>query len=213
MRKTLSAVALTLAVIGWLGSPVRAQPAAKTARGTVTALAADSVTVKVANVAMTFTVDAKTNVIAGGGATKEAAAQKAGMAGPKLGDVIKVGQAVSVSYHDMGGTLHAASIRAVTDAGANPAAAKTSAGTVQTVSATSMTINGTSGGGAKFSQTFTIDSATKVVDKGASAATRGAKVAITELVATGDHVRVSFHDMGGTLHASTVSVTMKATVK
>ena len=102
MRKTLGAVALTLAVIGWSGSPALAQTAAaKTARGTVMALAADSVTVKVANVDMTFTVDGKTTVTAVGGGTKASAAQKAGMAGPKLGDVIKVGQAVSVSYHDM----------------------------------------------------------------------------------------------------------------
>lgn len=214
MRKTLGAVALTLAVIGWSGSPALAQTAAaKTARGAVTALAADSVTVRVANVEMTFTVDGKTTVTAVGAGTKASAAQKAGMAGPKLGDVIKVGQAVSVSYHDMGGTLHAASIKAVPSPGANPAAAKSSVGTVQSVSATSMTISGSSGGGAKFTQTFAIDGDTKVVGKGAGTATKGGKVIITDLVANGDRVSVSFHDMGGTLHASAVRVTMKSATK
>jgi hypothetical protein len=38
-----------------------------------------------------------------------------------------------------------------------------------------------------------------------------AKWRITDLVATGDKVSVSFHDAGGTLHASEVRVTAKAT--
>jgi len=213
MRRTLVALGLTLAVAGWPSSQALAQTAAKTARGTVTAMAAGSVTVKVANVDVTFTVDDKTSVTAAGAGTKQGAAQKAGMAGPKLGDVIKVGQAVSVSYHDMGGTLHAASITAVTSPGSSPAAAKSSTGTVQSVSVTSMTITGSSGAGATFTQTFAIDSDTKVVGKGAGTASKAGKVTIADLVANGDHVSVSFHDMGGTLHASSVRVTMKASGK
>ena len=34
---------------------------------------------------------------------------------------------------------------------------------------------------------------------------------VTDLIAAGDKVSVSFHDMGGTLHASEVRVTAKAT--
>jgi hypothetical protein len=212
MRPTLVAFALTLAVASWPASPASAQTGkAKTARGTVTAMAADTVTVKVANTDMTFTVDAKTNVMAAGGTTKERAAKEAGAAGPKLADVIKVGQPVSVSYHDMGGKMHAASITAVRNAGADPAAAKSSRGTVESVSATSMTINGSSGSGAKFTQTFTIDSDTTVVGKGAGTASKGAKIAVTELVGKGDKVTVSYHAMGTTLHASDVRVTAKAT--
>jgi Domain of unknown function (DUF5666) len=209
MRKTVVALCFTLAFVGGVGSQAFAQTAAKTARGTVTAMAADSLTVKVANVDMTFTVDAKTTVTARGAGTKAKAANQAGMTGPKMGDVIKVGQAVSVSYHDMGGTLHAASITAIADPGGSPATSST--GTVQSVSATSMTITGSSGSGATFTQTFMIGSDTKVVGKGASTATKGAKVAITDLVASGDRVSVSFHEMGGALHASTVTVTMKST--
>ena len=76
-----------------------------------------------------------------------------------------------------------------------------------------MTISGSSGGGAKFTQTFTIDGDTKVVGKGAGTATKGGKVIITDLVANGDRVSVSFHDMGDTLHASAVRVTMKSATK
>ena len=211
MRPTFVALALALGVVSWPASPAIAQTAnARTARGTVTAMAADSVTVKVANVDMTFAVDGTTKVTAAGGSTKERAAQRAGAAGPKLADVIKVGQAVSVSYHDMAGKLHAASITVVPSAGTDPGLAKSSDGSVQSVSATSVTISGSSGSGAKFTQTFTIDGDTKVVGKGASTATKGARVAITDLVANGDHVSVSYHAMGTTLHASEVRVTAKA---
>jgi hypothetical protein len=208
MRPTFVALALALALVHSQGSAL-AQSASKTARGTVTAMSADSVTVKVATVDMTFTVDSKTNVIAAGGSTKERAAQAAGAPGPKLADVIKVGQPVSVRYRDVGTTHHASSITAVNSAGSDPAATKTSNGTVDAVSATSMTISGSTGP-AKFNQTFTIDNDTKVVGKGVGTATKGAKVAITDLVGKGDQVSVSYHMTGTTLRASEVRVTTKA---
>ena len=214
MRQRFVAFALAFAVAGLLSPQAFAQ--SKTARGTVTAMAADTVTVKVANVDMTFNVDGKTSVTAVGAGTKDRAAQKAGAAGPKLGDVIKVGQAVQVSYTDAGGKLHASSIRAVASAGgadASAPSAKTSAGTVQTISGTSLTVAGSGSGGVKFTQTFTIDSATKVVGKGAgtAAAAKGGRTAITDLVAAGDTVSVSYKEMGTMLHASEVRVTLKAT--
>lgn len=215
MRRTFVALALgALVVAGWPTTQAFAQ-ATKTARGSVTALAADSISVKVQSVDMKFTVDAKTTVEARGAGTKSKAAQAAGMAGPKLGDVVKVGDAVEVSYHDMGGTLHAAKIRAVASPGpatAAEAASKTSNGTVKSVAATSLSISGTAGGGATFDQTFVIDTKTKVIGRGAgtAAAAKGGKTAITDLVAAGDKVTVHFHDMGGTLHAAEVRVTAKA---
>ena len=208
MRPTFVALALALALVHSQGSAL-AQSASKTARGTVTAMSADSVTVKVATVDMTFTVDSKTNVIAAGGSTKERAAQAAGAPGPKLADVIKVGQPVSVRYRDVGTTHHASSITAVSSAGSDPAATKTSNGTVDAVSATSMTISGSTGP-AKFNQTFTIDSDTKVIGKGVGTATKGAKVAITDLVGKGDQVSVSYRMSGTALRASEVRVTTKA---
>ncbi len=218
MRRTFVALALgALVVAGWPATQTFAQDT-KTARGSVTAMAADSISVKVQSVDMKFTVDGKTTVEARGAGTKSKAAQAAGMAGPKLGDVVKVGDAVEVSYHDMGGTLHAAKIRAVASAGpatAAAAASKTSNGTVKSVAATSLSISGTAGGGAPFDQTFVIDAKTKVIGRGAgtAAAAKGGKTAITDLVAAGDKVTVHFHDMGGTLHAAEVRVTAKAAAK
>ncbi len=213
MRRTFLALALGALVVAGT-TPAFAQPT-KTARGTVTAMAADSINVKVQNVDMKFVVDSKTTVEARGAGTKSKAAQRAGMSGPKLSEVVKVGEAVEVSYHDMSGTLHAAKIRAVANPGpatAAEAASKSSNGTVKSVTATSLSISGSSGGGATFDQTFTIDAKTKVVARGAGTATRktGGKGAITDLVSMGDKVSVSFHDMGGTLHASEVRVTAKA---
>src|SRR5262245_35767183 len=215
MRRRFVVLALgALAVVGWSANIAYAQPT-KTARGSVSAMAADSINVKVQGVDMKFSVDAKTTVEARGAGTKSRAAQRAGQAGPKLSEVVKVGDNVEVTYHDMSGTLHAAKIRAVASPGpssAAEAAAKSSNGTVKSVSATSLSISGSSGGGATFEQTFTIDSKTKVIGRGAGtkAKAAGGKVAITDLVAAGDKVSVSFHDMGGTLHASEVRVTAKA---
>ena len=208
MRPTLVALALALALVHSQGSAL-AQSAAKTARGTVTAMAADTVTVKVGTTDMTFTVDAKTNVVAVGGSTKDRAAQAAGAPGPKLSDVIKVGQPVSVRYTSTGTTNRASSITAVSSAGEDPAAAKTSNGTVDAVSATALTISGSTGP-AKFNQTFTIDSETKVIGRGVGTATKGARVVITDLVGKGDQVSVSYKMSGTALHASEVRVTAKA---
>jgi hypothetical protein len=210
-------VALALGIVAVVFSPPAdaVAQAARTARGTVTAAAADSVTVKVADHDMTFSVDGKTTVEAVGGGTKARAAEKAGKPGPKLTEVIKVGQPVEVTYHDMSGTMHASRIRAVSTAGAaaaGGAAAKSSNGTVQSVSPTSMTISGSSGAGAKFTQTFTIDADTKVIGKGAgtAAAAKGGKIAATDVVTNGDHVSVSFHPVGEKLHASEIRVMSKA---
>jgi hypothetical protein len=183
----------------------------------VTAIGADSVTVKVREADMKFGVDDKTMVEAVGAGTKSRAAEAAGKAGPKLSEVVKPGQAVEVSYHDVGGKLHAARIRAVSSVGtggvteAKPAA-KTSNGTVKSLAGNVLTISGTSGGGATFSQTFAVDSTTKVIGKGVgtAVAAKGGKDAITDLVKAGDKVSVSYQEAGSTLHADEIRVTVKA---
>jgi hypothetical protein len=211
MKRTVLALA-TLAVIGWL-TPAQAQDT-KSARGTVTALVADSVTVKTSTGEMTFGVDDKTVVEAPGAGTKARAAAASGKSGPKLADVIKTGQSVEVRYRDMGGKLHASLIRGISAAAAAPAKPgdKSSNGTVKSVTATSMTITGSSGGGATFTQTFTIDADTKVIGKGVgtAVASKGGKDTITDLVKSGDRVSVSYAEKGGTLHASEVRITTGA---
>ena len=87
--------------------------AAKTmsARGTVSAVTATSLGVKggAAGEQWTFTIDKDTSVTAKGATHKSlelGAANKSGT----LTDFVKVGDTVSVSYHEMGSMKHAASI-------------------------------------------------------------------------------------------------------
>ena len=58
---------------------------------------------------------------------------------------------------------------------------------------------------------FAIDIHTRVIGHGvgAKAAAQGGRVPIGELVASGDRVNVSYHDLNGKMHASRVQVTGK----
>jgi hypothetical protein len=83
-------------------------------------------------------------------------------------------------------------------------------GTVSTVTPTSLTVKGTSE-----SWTFTIDKDTEVTAKGAThkslALKAGGKSSVlTEFVKVGDHVAVSYHDMGTMKHAASINVTQAA---
>ena len=212
MRRLLLAVPLAaLSVVGWPTTHALAQDT-KTSRGTLTAMAADSVTVKVGMTDMRFSVDEKTSVEASGAGTRTRQAAAAGKAGPKLGELLKVGDAVEVSYHDVAGSLHAARIRKVSTPGSAGVPGKTSAGKVTAVSATSLTIAGSAGGGAAFTQTFAIDPKTNVTGRGAgtAAAKAGGTVVATDLIGMGDTVSVSYREEGAMLHASNVRVTAKA---
>ena len=207
---------LALSVIAF---PVRARGAGddtKTARGTVSAMTGSSVTVKVADKEMKFNVDDKTEVIAKGAGTKSRQAQSKGMAGPKLTDVVKTGEAVRVTYHDMGGTLHAARIEAIASVGTSggstsdekkAAAAKHASGTVKSVSGSNLVVTG---GGKDW--TFSVDGKTNVIGVGLStkAKAKGSKLTITEALGAGDKVTVTYKGEGSTMHASTVRVTAKA---
>jgi len=90
-------------------------PAGKTlsASGAVTAVTADSLSVKGKTGEWTFAVDGKTNVQAKGASHKTAAA-KADAKPTPITDFVKVGDQVSVKYHDMGATKHAANVMVVT---------------------------------------------------------------------------------------------------
>ena len=193
----------------------------KMARGTVTALGADNVTVKVGGQEMTFAVDNTTKVEAPGAGTKSRQAQAAGKTGPVIADVLKKGQGVEVSYRDANGSLHATRLRAVpvaANAGGivqKEPAEEHSSGTVTSLSATSLTISGSGGAGATFRQTFAIDPSTKVIGKGAgtAAAAKGGRAANTDLIANGDWVSVSFHKVGpNALHASNVRLVQRRSV-
>jgi len=85
--------------------------------------------------------------------------------------------------------------------------AMSASGTVKSVSGTSLVVSS-----AGKDMTFTLDSSTKFVGKGLSTKTRekGGKLMASDAVSSGDMVSVTYHDMGGTMHAASVRVTNKA---
>ena len=200
-------LALPLAALALAALPALAGAQEQKTRGTLSAIAADSITVKVAQTEMKFTVDEKTSVTAPGGSTKTKQAAAAGKSGPMLSEVLKVGDAVEVSYTDAGGR-HATAIRKVSSPGSGGVPAKNAQGMVTAVSASSLTIQGSSGGGGKFDQTFAIDSKTRVVARGASSKLAGG-APVTNVVEKGDRVAVSFEESGGSLHATEIRVVGK----
>jgi hypothetical protein len=217
--KSLS-IAIALAAVTLAATPAASSAQeTKTARGTVSIVADDSLTIKMPGHEMKFAVDTKTTVEVVGGGTRTRQAQQAGQPGPKLTEVLKVGQPVTVSYTEADGVMHASSVRAISRAGAGAAAGaarenapKTMSGLVNVVSPTSLTL---SRGGVTETFTFSIDGSTKVIGTGAgtAAAAAGGKIPVTDLVKRGDRVNVTYNQMGNTLHAAEIRVTAKGAAK
>jgi Domain of unknown function (DUF5666) len=210
MLVTGSVLAFLVSLVG----PAQAQET-KSARGTVTALAGDTLTVKAGTQELKIMVDQKTTVVVEGGGTAERAAAAKGTTGPKLAELLKVGDAVEVSYRETGGMLHATNVRRVPSAGAGGGGtseqraaekSETATGNVTEVSQTSLTIAGSSSGGAKFTQTYTIDANTRVIGEGVGTAASKGKVTIADLVKKGDRVSVTFQAAGTTVRATEVRI-------
>lgn len=214
MKTTLLAVTLTALSFVWWQAPLAAQED-RVARGTVAEIGGTSVTVKVGADLMTFGADAKTEVQSLGAGTKTRQMVAAGKPGPHLSDVLKVGQAVAVSYRDIAGKPYASLIRTI-PAPAGGGSVKTasdmrSSGTVKAIGPGSITIVGAAGNGASFTQTFVVNSDTTVIGKGVGTAlaAKGGKAPFTDLITAGDKVSVSYRKAGGALHASDVRLVMK----
>jgi hypothetical protein len=216
MRRTTFGLFLgAFLVTGWFVAHAPAQET-KSARGTVTALGPDSITVKAGDRELKFMIDAKTVLTAAGAGTASRQAEAVGKPGPRLSDFVKTGDAVEVSYTEAGGTLRASNVRRVTSPGAGGGStsedrAETANGTVESISGSTLTITGSSSGGGTFKQSFTIDAATSVVAVGAGTAAdrQGGKVVITNFVGVGDQVTVTYRKKGNVLHADEVRVRSK----
>ena len=174
--------AMALLIVGsGLASHAAAQET-KSARGTVTAIGGDSITVKAAERELKFMVDPKTVLTASGAGTADRKAEAAGKPGPRLADFVKTGDAVEVSYLESGSTMRASSIRRVASAGGGGSMSgdrpETANGTVDSISGSTLVISGSAGGGGAFKQSFVVDATTKVIAMGAStaAAATGGKV-------------------------------------
>ena len=109
-----------LALVSATAQEKQADKAAKalSASGAVSAITADSITIKAKSGEMVFSIDAKTNITGKGLSTKASALKKDGKP-TTVTEFVHVGDGVDVKYHDMGGSKHAESIRIV-----NPAVKK-----------------------------------------------------------------------------------------
>ena len=213
MRKPITSLLSVILVAGCLVSAAEARQT-KTARGTVSSISGANFAVKSGESEMKFVVDAKTVLIASGAGTAERKADATGKPGPRLTDFIKVGDAVDVTYQDVGGSMHAVNVRRVGSAGSGAAGderTERATGIVQSVTATSITIAGSGGGGAKFTQTFAIDVKTNVVASGAGTASakQQGKVNLTDFVRVGDEVNIAYRTAGKVLHADEIRVSTR----
>lgn len=215
MRQTRDGLVVAALLLTCLAPAAQAQ-GTKSARGTVSALGAQSISVAAGGRDLVFSVDAKTVLTATGAGTADRRAQTPG-SGPKLADFVKVGDAVTVSYQEQaGGTLHATSVTKVSSAGPGGGStsddrAMTATGTVSALTGTQLTISGTGSGGAKFTQSYVVSGETRVVASGAgtAAAAGGGKVTFADQVHVGDTVVVTYRPAGTALHADRVQVTVK----
>ncbi len=185
----------------------------KSARGTVTAVGGDSITVRAAERELQFSVDPKTVLTASGAGTAERRADAAGKPGPRVADFVKTGDAVEVTYQETGSTMRASNIRRVTSAGSESMSGERADGRVDSISGSTLAISGSAGSGGSFKQSFAVDATTKVIAMGASTAAAGGKVVLTDFVGIGDQVTVSYRKAGSGLHADEVRVRAKAPKK
>jgi hypothetical protein len=210
MRRT--AVVVASALVTLFLSVASAVPQEKWARGTITALAADSLTLDVNGQAMTFTVNSSTDVIAPGASTKTREAQKLTGKKPMLTDVVKVGDSVEVRYTESAGAMVATIVRGGVSArpGTSKEGAKRIEGTVTEVTGTSLTVKPDKGE----AMTFVVDAKIRVTGQGLGTMMREKKAAgeslkLTEAVAVGDRIDVTYMSRDGANHASDVRVIRK----
>ena len=84
--------------------------------------------------------------------------------------------------------------------------AMSASGVVKSVSASSIVVSSKGK-----DMTFAVDGSTKFVGKGLGTKSAAGKLTATDAVHEGDQVSVSYHDMGGAMHAAQVRITAKST--
>ena len=216
MKQLLTVIGSALLLVS-IPHPAGAQDP-RQAQGTVTAVSPTSLSIKVKDQVMTFTIDDKTQVVAPGASTQTRAAQREGRKSPDLPSLVKVGQGVEVQYTEQG--MLAARIRVLPTAVEGSVSEKqetaptqTMNGTVSALTGKSLTVKTRDG-----DVTFAIDQKTQVIGQGVGTAGRkmaeaGEKTVLASFVAVGDDVRIAYQETGGVKHASEVHVTRKGTIK
>jgi hypothetical protein len=210
MRRALLVLAVALGILS-LGVVSAAQEE-KWARGTISTIGADSITVDVKGQAQVFAVTQDTDVIAPGAGTKTRETKRMTGKAPTLSELFKVGDNVEVSYTESGGKMTAKLIR-----GGVSAPSMTSAdaprrmeGVVTAVTAASFTVKPASGEAVMFSA----DDQISITGRGLGTMSRekkaeGGKVVLTDALAVGDTVAVTYKLVGDAKQATSVSVIKK----
>ena len=181
------------------------------ARGTATAVSDTSLTVKVGERDMTFVVSPATQVEVTGAGRRTRQAGQAGATAPTFSELISSGRPVLVTYHEANGKNQAVRVRPISSPGEGGGSiaevSKLATGKVTSISAKSLTLSVDGK-----DRTFALSDHTNVRAKGAGTAAKaaGGTIAITELVATGDTVSVTYQDVAGAPTASDVRITVKA---
>jgi len=202
-RLVMLAVGITIAVLGTTG---QAGAQTKEARGTISAVAARSVTVKVGAEELTFYVDHETHLEVRKEA-KDLQQANAPSGKPNVNDYFAPGNVVLVRFQDVSGRHHALDIQRVGSTGAGGGSisepARIATGTVKAITASQLTLDAN---GREW--IFAITHDTDVLKKGATAATKaaGGLTPITTFVHPGESVSVSYSESAGRATASEVRV-------
>jgi Domain of unknown function (DUF5666) len=212
-----AAVTFAAALVTLSLSAALAAPQEKWARGKVTAMAGNTVTIDVKGQPMTFTVEPSTHYIARGGTTMKKEAERTG-AKITLADVVKVGDNVEINYVESGGTMLAKTVRvgisapAGTSTEAAAAASKRLDGVVSEISGSSLTVKPATGAAV----TFVVEPNIPIVGQGLGTLSKekqakDVKLTLSDAVAVGDTVRVTYKVTGDSNHATNVRVIKKKT--
>jgi len=116
MRRLVGVLAVALAIAAVPSFASAQEAKTMNTQGTVSAVSPESITVKGKADSMTFMIDKDTSVTAKG-ATHKSLALKADGKATVLTDFVKMGDSVTVAYHDMGSMKHASRINVTTAAG------------------------------------------------------------------------------------------------
>jgi hypothetical protein len=203
-RKRLMILGVGPLIVGVLATVQPADAQVREARGTITAVTENTLSMKAGAQEMTFVVDSQTRLEVRASARDVQRAQP-GQPSPRVNSFFEPGQAVLVRYREEKGRNHALDISRVGSAGAGGGSIseRISDGKVKTVTASQLTIDDN---GREL--TFAITGDTNVLARGATKATKaaGGSTPITTFVHTGDTVSISWHEAGGKMMASEVRV-------
>lgn len=203
-KKRLMILGVGASIVGVLAMAQPANAQVREARGSITAVTDNTLSMKAGAEEWTFFVDGETHLEVRR-AERDIQKEQPGRPSPRVSNFFQPGQAVLVRFREEKGRNHALDISRVGSAGGGSISdpVNVSDGKVKSVSPSQLIIDD---GGREL--TFGISRDTDVLVRGATKATKaaGGKSEITTYVHTGDTVSISYHETGAKMMASEVRV-------